>query len=306
MAKRKVKTSFDLFSSFSYYVPGAGGIMLLLIMLVIGAVIGNASLLGFMAYSKEAADLYGILISYPLMFIPAMLFAAYQSRKNEFFEGGIMIDSSNFGNFSGASIAIAVSVATLAAAFALDFLNVVMPPMPEHLEELMKSMMEGPLWVTLLSVSVFAPLFEEWLCRGMILRGLLQKMKPIWAIVISAAIFALIHLNPWQAIPAFVFGILFGYVYYRTGSLKLTMLMHFVNNTFSAVIGRIDMFRDADSFMDVFNTGTYVALCILCTAMVVLFFFRIRTIGIPFGQRSGCTPVRYEDQADLTEDRVNM
>lgn len=280
--------------------------MLLLIMLVIGAVIGNASLLGFMAYSKEAADLYGILISYPLMFIPAMLFAAYQSRKNEFFEGGIMIDSSNFGNFSGASIAIAVSVATLAAAFALDFLNVVMPPMPEHLEELMKSMMEGPLWVTLLSVSVFAPLFEEWLCRGMILRGLLQKMKPIWAIVISAAIFALIHLNPWQAIPAFVFGILFGYVYYRTGSLKLTMLMHFVNNTFSAVIGRIDMFRDADSFMDVFNTGTYVALCILCTAMVVLFFFRIRTIGIPFGQRSGCTPVRYEDQADLTEDRVNM
>ena len=289
MAKRKVKTSFDLFSSFSYYVPGAGGIMLLLIMLVIGAVIGNASLLGFMAYSKEAADLYGILISYPLMFIPAMLFAAYQSRKNEFFEGGIMIDSNNFGNFSGASIAIAVSVATLAAAFALDFLNVVMPPMPEHLEELMKSMMEGPLWVTLLSVSVFAPLFEEWLCRGMILRGLLQKMKPIWAIVISAAIFALIHLNPWQ-----------------TGSLKLTMLMHFVNNTFSAVIGRIDMFRDADSFMDVFNTGTYVALCILCTAMVVLFFFRIRTIRIPFGQRSGCTPVRYEDQADLTEDRVNM
>ena len=282
MAKRKVKTSFDLFSSFSYYVPGAGGIMLLLIMLVIGAVIGNASLLGFMAYSKEAADLYGILISYPLMFIPAMLFAAYQSRKNEFFEGGIMIDSNNFGNFSGASIAIAVSVATLAAAFALDFLNVVMPPMPEHLEELMKSMMEGPLWVTLLSVSV------------------------LWAIVISAAIFALIHLNPWQAIPAFVFGILFGYVYYRTGSLKLTMLMHFVNNTFSAVIGRIDMFRDADSFMDVFNTGTYVALCILCTAMVVLFFFRIRTIRIPFGQRSGCTPVRYEDQADLTEDRVNM
>lgn len=280
--------------------------MLLLIMLVIGAVIGNASLLGFMAYSKEAADLYGILISYPLMFIPAMLFAAYQSRKNEFFEGGIMIDSNNFGNFSGASIAIAVSVATLAAAFALDFLNVVMPPMPEHLEELMKTMMEGPLWVTLLSVSVFAPLFEEWLCRGMILRGLLQKMKPIWAIVISAAIFALIHLNPWQAIPAFVFGILFGYVYYRTGSLKLTMLMHFVNNTFSAVIGRIDMFRDADSFMDVFNTGTYVALCILCTAMVVLFFFRIRTIGIPFGQRSGCTPVRYEDQADLTEDRANM
>lgn len=298
MQRRKTRRSFDLFSAFSYYVPGAGGMLMLLAMFIIGAVIGNLTLLGFMALSEEAADTYGILISYPLMFIPPMLYAAYQSRKNGFFEWGISIDSSNFGKFSGVSIALAVSVATLAAGFALDPLNAVMPPMPEVLERMMSSMMEGPFWVTILSVSVFAPFFEEWLCRGMILRGLLQKMKPGWAIAVSSLVFAVIHMNPWQAIPAFVFGILFGYVYYRTGSLKLTMLMHCVNNTFSAITGRMDMFRDADSFMDVFSTGTYTMLVVLCLAMVVYFFFRMSSVRIPEGQRSGCTPVRYEEQLE--------
>lgn len=295
MGKRKTRRSFDLFSAFSYYVPGAGGIFMLLIMFIIGAVIGNAAMLGLTVYSSETAETYGMLVSYPLMFLPPMLYAAYQSRKNEYFEGGYLIDSSNFGNFSGLSIAIAVSVATLAAAFAMDFLNIVMPPMPEKLEAMMSSMMEGPFWVTILAVSVFAPFFEEWLCRGMILRGLLQRMKPAWAIVISALVFALIHLNPWQAIPAFVFGVIFGYVYYRTGSLKLTMLMHCVNNTFSAVIGRIEIFKDAESFLDVFSTGSYIALSILCAAMVVFFFFRIHSIPIPSGQTGGCTPVRFGD-----------
>ena len=99
---------------------------MLLAMFIIGAVIGNLTLLGFMALSEEAADTYGILISYPLMFIPPMLYAAYQSRKNGFFEWGISIDSSNFGKFSGVSIALAVSVSALAAGFALDPLNAVM------------------------------------------------------------------------------------------------------------------------------------------------------------------------------------
>ena len=38
---------------------------MLLAMFIIGAVIGNLTLLGFMALSEEAADTYGILISYP-------------------------------------------------------------------------------------------------------------------------------------------------------------------------------------------------------------------------------------------------
>ncbi len=111
--------------------------------------------------------------------------------------------------------------------------------MPEGLEASFQQMLQNsPLWVTVVSTVIFAPIFEEWLCRGMVLRGLMQKVHPAWAMIISSVFFAFIHLNPWQAIPAFVLGMLFAYVYYMTGSLKLTMLMHAVNNGASVLMSQ--------------------------------------------------------------------
>ncbi len=80
--------------------------------------------------------------------------------------------------------------------------------------------------------------------------------------MISAVFFAVIHLNPWQAIPAFLLGCLFGYVYYRTGSLKLTMLMHFANNTFALAVAHIDAFEEAESWLDVLPGARYW-ICLL-------------------------------------------
>ena len=151
--------------------------------------------------------------------------------------------------------------------------------MPEQLEELLKGMTTGVIWANFISVSIFAPLFEEWLCRGMILRGLLHnRVRPVWAVLISSAFFALIHLNPWQAVPAFALGCLFGYVYYKTGSLKLTMLMHFTNNTFSLILSNIDSLKDMDSWMQVMPATLYwivFAACILLLILIVRMFARI-------------------------------
>ncbi|MCM1178458.1 MAG: CPBP family intramembrane metalloprotease [Clostridium sp.] len=304
MAKRKIK-SFDLFSGYSWYVPGTGGMFMLLAMFLLGAIIGNCVAAIMAIVSQEAFQTYGMLVSYPVMFIPPMLYASFQSRKNAFFETGYAVDSSNFGKFSTASIALAVSIATLALAFLMDGVSSLMPPMPESLEAVFKNLMDGPLWVTLISVSIFAPFFEEWLCRGMILRGLLQKMKPVWAIVISALFFAVIHMNPWQAIPAFALGVLFGYVYYRTGSLKLTILMHCVNNTFAAIMGHVDAFKDADSFREVLSPVNYICLLVLCALMTAYFVIRMKKgVEIPFGQKNGCEVLRNDD--GFGSDPANM
>ena len=78
--------------------------------------------------------------------------------------------------------------------------------------------------------------------------------------------------------PAFALGCLFGYVYYKTGSLKLTMLMHFTNNTFSLILSNIDSLKDMDSWMQVMPATLYwivFAACILLLILIVRMFARI-------------------------------
>lgn len=271
---QKRKPSYSVFRGYSYYLPGIKGMLMMLALFFAGALVGNFVVLGLTAVSAEFSRDYGMLISYPVMFIPPMLYASAVSRRNEIFEVGYALDSSNFGDFSGIFTAFTVSVATVAVAFLAEPVTSLLPEMPAWLKEVMDQMLDGgPLWVTVLSVSVFAPVFEEWLCRGIVLRGLLKHMGPAAAIVISAVFFGVLHMNPWQAIPAFCLGALFGYVYYRTGSLKLTMLMHCVNNTMSVIFSQIPAFKDAETFMEVMSPWAYAvtyAACVLILGSAVI------------------------------------
>ena len=287
--KHTGRASYDLFTNHSHYVPGYSGMFMLFVMFLIGALLGSLIVGAMGVVSMEFAQIYGTVISYPVMFIPPWLYVTAQSRRNEFFETGYSLDSSNFGRLGGFRMALIVSVATLALGFVTDSLNAIMPETPEWFENAMSQIMDAPVWITLISVSIFAPLFEEWLCRGVILRGLLQKTHPVSAILVSAVFFAVLHMNPWQALPAFILGALFGYIYYKTGSLKLTMLMHCVNNTFAVVFSKIPSLENAEGFADVMSTWAYICIFIASIAFLAATFVVVR--NIPFakeGARSNC------------------
>ena len=266
---RKVR-NFSLLSGFDYYVPGWSGMVLLAILLIAGSLLGGIVMLLLGTFmTKAEVDAYGLLITYPIQFLPAMIYASYQSRRNAAFDEAFPLDDNRFGRTGFWPLALLVIVATIAAAFMTDLATWALPPMPDYLKDLMENMTSNsPLWVSLLSVSVMAPFFEEWLCRGEIMRGLLHRVKPVWAIVLSALFFAIIHMNPWQAIPAFALGCLFGWVYYKTGSLKLTMLMHCANNTFSVLCSRLDAFKDAETWLDVLSPAQYALGFVLSAAIV--------------------------------------
>ena len=272
----KGRGSYDLFSNYNHYLPGVGGMFLLFVLFLVGALLGNLLVMLFQFVSPEFAKEYGTVLSYPVMFIPPMLYASAKSRSNEFIPwgsdglepSGVPLDSNNFGRLGGWKMGLIVSVATMATAFITEPVSTLLPEMPEVLKQALEQVTEGPLWVSLLSVSVFAPLFEEWLCRGLVLRGLLRKMNPFGAILISAAFFAVLHMNPWQAIPAFVLGVLFGYVYYKTGSLKLTMLMHCVNNTMAVVLSRIPSLSEAETLMEVMSPWAFSGVFAACVVFV--------------------------------------
>ena len=103
-------------------------------------------------------------------------------------------------------------------------------PMPEWIQLLFEAAFKNDT-PTFLSAVVAAPLAEEWLCRGVILKGLLTHYSPRKAIVWSAVLFGVLHMNPWQAIPAFCLALAIGWVYWRTRSLWPCIFMHAVNNS---------------------------------------------------------------------------
>ncbi len=294
MSRRAKPRNYGFLEKFNYYVPGVAEMFILLALLLAGGLLGNLVSLGFLAVlGQEAGMEYGTLVAYPLMFIPPMMYASIKSRNNSYLKPGLLVDNKHFSPLGGVLCAVFVILATLGLAFCSDAILSAMPKMPQWLEDMLKGLTsDGSIWINFLMVSIFAPFFEEWLCRGMVLRGLLgNQVKPAWAIVISAVFFAVIHLNPWQAVPAFLLGCLFGFVYYRTGSLKLTMLMHFANNTFSLVMSNVDAFQDVESWLDVLPGMRYWIIFAACILMIVLIVQSFRRIPLEH-ERGNLDPVK--------------
>lgn len=276
-----------LFNKDSYYLPGVSGMLAMFVMFLLGAVLGNIVVLVLTAFlPADLATELSTVISYPLMFVPPMIFARRRSRMASIFDSGLAVDSNNFGRLGGVRMAFAAAFATIAMAFVAEPVTALLPAAPEWFEQIMESMTGGNIILTFICVSIFAPLFEEWLCRGMVLRGLLTKMSPAWAIAVSALFFAVLHMNPWQALPAFLLGLLFGYVYYKTGSLKLTMLMHFTNNTMALIFSKIPSFAEADTLADVMTPWAYACLIIVCVLYLAAMVITLR--AIPMRSEEAC------------------
>jgi len=89
----------------------------------------------------------------------------------------------------------------------------------------------GGLLLNLVVVALIPAVGEEMTFRGVLQQSLTRKMKnPHVAIVLSAAIFSFIHFQFYGFLPRMFLGLLLGYMFYVTGSLWTSILMHFLNN----------------------------------------------------------------------------
>ena len=75
-----------------------------------------------------------------------------------------------------------------------------------------------------------APVTEEILFRGIILKGIMHKYSIKKSIIISSILFAIIHGSLQQGLYAFISGIIFSLIYIYTGSIKFSIMAHFINN----------------------------------------------------------------------------
>jgi len=89
----------------------------------------------------------------------------------------------------------------------------------------------GKLVLGLIFIAALPAFIEETAFRGVILQGL--RGLGYWpAVLISAALFALFHMNPAQTVYQFLLGIALAITVLETGSLFPGMAIHFLNNAF--------------------------------------------------------------------------
>ena len=108
-------------------------------------------------------------------------------------------------------------------------------PMPEAIQAMFEELFNDEL-LTVITIAIIAPIVEEFLFRGVILEGFLQRYSPQKAILWSAVIFGIAHLNPWQFISAFLLGVIIGWVYWRSRSLWICIFIHVFNNAIPTML----------------------------------------------------------------------
>lgn len=143
-----------------------------------------------------------------------------------------------------------------------------LPPLPDMLRQTMMGVMNSPLGY--LCIAILAPLSEEIVFRGAIERQLLTSVRPFWAIVISAVLFALVHVNPAQMPHAFIIGLILGWMYYRTGSILPGLALHWANNTVAYLVIRLaPQYADAN-LTDIFGSQQRVIMAIAFSLLIII------------------------------------
>jgi ABC-2 type transport system permease protein len=134
-----------------------------------------------------------------------------------------------------ASLGIGIGVGVLAAGAALGYLWVArhVPLLDESFDEAQRSLdqMHGDARIWMLVVAVLAaPLFEEFIFRGILYRGFRHSVGPRAAALSSALVFALVHPAP-TAVPVFIMALLAAGAYERTGWLATPIAAHMTYNS---------------------------------------------------------------------------
>lgn len=166
----------------------------------------------------------------------------------------------------------------LSAMFFLNVLTELLPLQDNH-EQMFLSMSRTGIW-GFLAIAVFGPVCEEITFRGAVEGTLLQFTSPWKAILWSALLFGIIHMNPIQIPFAFVLGLLLGWLYYKTGSLVPAIFSHFINNA----IGFITM-RTMDNSETITGLlGKETAFSLMAVSLILFIVLLIcfnKTIGKP-------------------------
>lgn len=134
----------------------------------------------------------------------------------------------------GRTLLLSAAVVAIGLLFNYVYATYIFPDveMQEQLKKLIAAIPKTAFNNVLLffAIAILAPVLEELLFRGLLQNSLMQKMPAYAAILLSGVIFAAVHMDPIAFLPLMVLGAAFGYLYHATGSLRVCIAIHVINN----------------------------------------------------------------------------
>ncbi len=118
-------------------------------------------------------------------------------------------------------------------------------PLPEFLQTLEDQQMEiidwltsggGNVYLNLIYVAATPAIFEEIFFRGFVQRRAERGLGIVGGILFTGILFGLFHLRLTQVLPLALLGCYLAYITWRTGSIVIPMIIHFLNNGLSLIV----------------------------------------------------------------------
>lgn len=164
-----------------------------------------------------------------------------------------------------------IPLATLANAISMIFVD-------NAVESIVGDVLDVPFAIMFFLMAIFGPFCEELVFRGAFFRGFRKSGNIFGAVMLSALLFALMHLNFNQAAYAILLGIMMALAAEATGSTVTPFIMHLIYNGQSVCIMYLSD-RFAPEILEeeieaaysgqelLFVIAVYLILAAICTAM---------------------------------------
>lgn len=123
----------------------------------------------------------------------------------------------------------------------------------------------------ILSVSIFAPIMEEFIFRGLILNNL-RKFGNFFAVVVSSLMFGVLHGNLSQTPFAFAVGLILGFAVIETGSIFTGIIIHCAINSVATIISGIEYYSGTSAA----NTVYLIYLSVIVILSIYFVFMLVR------------------------------
>ena len=136
-----------------------------------------------------------------------------------------------------------------------------------------KFMTEGSLFSGLLIVAALAAISEELLFRSVIQKAFVKICKNAHVgIILTAIVFSAFHGDFFGFVPRFILGLMLGYMFYLSGSIFPSMLMHFVNNSTIVMLYYLNKKEVINVDIETFGLTDNVLVIILSLVITVAIF----------------------------------